>query len=96
MRDTKEKQNKRNTQDEELQIALMKIVAEQNHEMFLEYEKSTDIMVFSEVKNGQFVVRERITDCMRCPEKIYSRVAEEDKKRYQEEIMRCMSRPHSQ
>ena len=46
----------------ELQMTLMKMVAEQSKEKFLEYDCATDRLVISEVRNGQFVVRAEISD----------------------------------
>ncbi len=97
MLDTKEKtlEGLENLRDEKLQIALMKIVAEQNQEKFLEYDCATDMAVFYVVSNGQFAIKEVIMDFRKEEEHIYSRVASEDRELYRREIERCLQKPLS-
>ena len=41
-------------QSEQLKVELMKLMAEQNAEKFLEYDRATDTIVLSELKDGKF------------------------------------------
>ena len=77
----------------ELQMTLMKLVAEQNREKFLEYDCETDRLVISEVKNGNFVVRAEINDFFSQDNIIISSVADEDRKMFYKEIERCRNTP---
>ena len=48
------------TNKNELKIELMKLMAERNKERFLEYDRATDTLVTSEIKDGKFQVIEAI------------------------------------
>ena len=98
MENTEEKRldSLENLQDEKLQIALMKIVAEQNHEKFLEYDCASDVALFYVVSNGRFVIKEVMMDFRaNKEEQIYARVAPEDRGIYGQELRRCMQKPTS-
>lgn len=85
-----------NLQDEKLQIALMKLVAEQNHEKFLEYDCATDVALFYVVSNGRFEVKEVMLDFRaNKEEQIYARVAPEDRELYSKELKNCLKKPLS-
>lgn len=95
---TKEKtvESLENLQDEKLQIALMKVVAEQNDEKFLEYDCASDVALFYVVKNGRFVVKEVMIDFRaKKEEQVYARVAPEDRELYAQELRRCLQKPLS-
>lgn len=79
----------------ELQMSLMKMVAEQNKEMFLEYDCKTDTVVSSSIVNGQFNEIERITGYYSKNNLSVSHIAEEDKELYRKEVERCLKRPMS-
>lgn len=77
----------------ELQMTLMKMVAEQSKEKFLEYDCATDRLVISEVRNGQFVVRAEISDFFSKENAVVNSVAEEDRDMFFKEIERCKKSP---
>lgn len=95
MLDTKEKALEKlvDIQDEKLQIALMKVVAEQNQEKFLEYDCATDVAILSVVSNGCFVVKEVIRDYRSKANQMYARIADEDRELYCKEVERCLKKP---
>ena len=79
----------------ELQIALMKMMAEQNHEKFLEYDRETDTVVMSEIRNGKFYPIETVEDFISSNNMVLERIYEKDKAAYRAEIQRCLAHPSS-
>lgn len=77
----------------ELQMTLMKLVAEQNKEKFLEYDCGTDRLVISEVKNGKFVVRAELNNFFSEDNIVLNSLAEEDREMFFKEIERCKNTP---
>lgn len=77
----------------EVQMTLMKLVAEQNKEKFLEYDCGTDRLVISEVKNGKFVVRAEISNFFSEDNIVLNSLAEEDREMFFKEIERCKITP---
>lgn len=82
-----------NLQGGELQVELIKIVAEQNQERFMDYDCVTNVATMYVVKNGRFVVHS-------IWENYYSDggfecdlIAEEDRELYQKEMLSCLKRP---
>lgn len=80
---------------DELQMALVKVVAEQNHEKFLEYDCATDMAVMYLVSNGRFVVKEIIQDYVCKANMAFNRIVEEDRELYCKEFMRCLKKQSS-
>lgn len=76
-----------------LQIELLKVVAEQQQENFLEYDLETDTATLSRVMNGQFVVQEIIEGYYANEDLSFSRIAEEDRDEYKKLVAKCMKRP---
>ena len=77
----------------ELQMTLMKLIAEQNKEKFLEYDCGTDRLVISEVKNGQFVVQAEINNFFLEDNILLNYLADEDRDMFFKEIERCRNTP---
>lgn len=77
----------------ELQMTLMKMVAEQNKEKFLEYDCATDRLVISEVRNGVFVVKAEISNFFSEENEVVNSVTEEDREMFFKEIERCKNAP---
>lgn len=82
-------------QDENLQTALLKMVAEQNQELFFQYDVKNDIAILAGISNGVFELREVIENYHSNVNRMYDRVAEEDRDLYSKEFERCMKRPMS-
>ncbi len=82
-------------QDEKLQLELLKMVAEQNHEMFFQYDIKTDVAILAGISKGFFEAKEVILDYHANAERMYDRVAEEDRELYKKEFERCLQRPMS-
>lgn len=81
--------------DGELQLALMKLVSEQNQEKFLEYDCETDTATMSTISNGTFKELEKIEGYYKVSKLEMERVAEEDREVYRKEIERCLKRSMS-
>lgn len=82
-------------QDEKLQISLMKVVAEQNQEKFLEYDCATDVAVLAVVSNGRFIAKEVMMDYLSKRDQLFARIAEEDHALYRQEFEKCLKKPLS-
>ncbi len=76
-----------------LQLELLKVVAEQQQENFLEYDLKTDKATLSRVMNGQFVVLEVIEGYGANEAVSFARIAEEDRAEYKKLISKCIKRP---
>lgn len=82
-------------QDEQLQLALMRVIAELNQEKFLEYDCETDVATLSVVSNGRFVVKEVMNDYLNAGDNLLARIAESDRALYHKEFARCLQKPLS-
>ena len=85
--------SKENMQRGELQMSLMKLVAEQNREKFIEYNCDTDRLVLSEVKNGHFHVRAEIENFFKEDNLILNSISREDRELFYKEVERCKKMP---
>ena len=63
----------------ELQIALMKMMAEQNKEKFLEYDRTTDTAILSEIQDGRFTIMETVEGFTSVRDIEASRIYEKEK-----------------
>ena len=97
MKDTKDRilDKLEEQQDEQLQLALMRVIAELNQEKFLEYDCETDVATLSVVSNGRFVVKEVMNDYLNAGDNLLARIAESDRALYHKEFARCLQKPLS-
>ncbi len=79
----------------ELQINLMKIMAEQSHDKFLEYYRDSDTIMLSEIVDGQFRVLETIEGFVSHEDMVLNRIYEKDQPMYRKEIQTCLARPRN-
>lgn len=77
----------------ELKISLMKLMAERNHEKFLEYDRATDTIVMSEIKDGEFHALETVEGFVSKADMVLDRIYEADKANYRVHIQKCMQFP---
>lgn len=77
----------------ELQVSLMKMIAEQGHEKFLEYHRDRDIVMISEIVDGKFQVIETVEEYISKKDMIIDRIYEQDKALYRQQIQMCLSNP---
>lgn len=77
----------------ELQLNLMKMMAEEGHDKFLEYERVTDTIILSEVQDGQFVVLETIENFISQKNMVIDRFYEADRDLYRAEIAKAFRHP---
>lgn len=80
-------------QDEKLQMAIMRVIAELNQQKFLEYDCQTDVARLSVVSNGRFKVKEVINDYLSKANKLNDRIAKEDSELYHKEFAHCLKKP---
>ena len=76
-----------------LHLALMKKMAEQNHDKFLEYDRETDTVILSEVQDGSFQCLEMVEGYISKQDMVLSRIYETDQEVYRREIQICLSCP---
>lgn len=76
----------------ELQMALMKMVAEQNREKFLEYDRATDTIVLSEIQDGRFTILETVAGFTSRENMVLDRIYEKDKATYRTQIQKCLAK----
>lgn len=79
----------KNNHNLELQLELLKIVAEQSHEKILEYDVTKDIAIVYEVVDGNFIEKEILKGYFEQRKQGQSRIAREDRKKYWEAIDKC-------
>ena len=79
----------------ELQLELMKMIAEENHEKYLEYDRATDRIVLSEIRNGNFYPLEIVEGFISKRNMVLERIYENDKPAYRLQIQRCLARASS-
>lgn len=80
-------------QDDELKIELMKRMAEKNNEKFLHYDRATDTVVLSEIKDGKFRELEVIEGFVRTHDIATERIHDADKENYRRMIQNCLHKP---
>ena len=85
--------NKERMQKGELQMALMKMVAEQNREKFIEYDCDADRFVISEVKNGNFHLKAEIENFFTQDNYVLNSISNEDRDLFYKEVDRCRKKP---
>lgn len=77
----------------ELQLGLMKMMAEQSQDKFLEYYREKDTIVLSEIRDGQFYVLETVEGFISHKDMSLHCIYEEDQAMYQKEIQACLTHP---
>ena len=80
-------------QSEQLKVELMKLMAEQNAEKFLEYDRATDMIVLSELKDGKFRELEVVEGFTSTHDIVTDRIHEADKMIYRRNIQACLCAP---
>lgn len=78
---------------EKLKIELMKRMAEQKGEKFLEYDRATDTIVLSEIKDGEFHTLETMENFVSKADLALDRIYESDKALYRKNIQMCLQSP---
>jgi len=79
----------------EMQLALMKMMAEQSKEKFLEYDRATDTAILSEIQDGRFTILETIEGFASVRDIEAGRIYEKEKGIYRTEIQKCLAKPYS-
>jgi len=77
----------------ELQLGLMKMMAEQSHDKFLEYYREKDTIILSEICEGKFHVLETVEGFISRENMVLHRIYEKDKDMYRKEIQMCLAQP---
>ena len=77
---------------DKLKIELMKLMAEKNAERFLEYDRATDTIVLSEVKDGKFQPMEVVEGFVSTNDIVMDRIHEADKMIYRRNIQNCLTK----
>ncbi|MBQ8280731.1 MAG: EAL domain-containing protein [Roseburia sp.] len=77
----------------ELQLGLMKMMAEQGHDKFLEYYRENDTIILSEIRDGHFYVLETVEGFISRENMVLSRIYEKDQDMYRKEIQKCLAHP---
>ncbi len=76
-----------------LQLNLMKAMAEEGREKFLEYNRENDTVILSEIKDGKFQVMEKVEGFVSRENMVLNRIFEKDQSAYRQEIQRCLAKP---
>lgn len=79
----------------ELQLSLMKMIAEQGHEKFMEYYRENDTIILSEIIDGQFRVFETVEGFISRADMVLDRIYEKDQPIYRREIQTCLAQPRN-
>lgn len=79
----------------ELQLNLMKMMAEQSRDKFMEYYRESDRLILSEIVDGHFHVFETIEGFISHEDMILHRVYEKDQALYRREIQTCLAHPRN-
>ena len=87
----KQTTNKNAEKNSELRVVLMKKLAEQNREKFLEYDREKDVLVLSEVRDGQFFELERTEGFVGKEDMDTSRIYEKDRAMYRRELQTALA-----
>ena len=77
----------------ELQLSLMKMMAEQNHDKFMEYYRENDTVILSEVRDGRFCEIEIVEGFISRENMVLNRIYEKDQDMYRKEIQKCLAHP---
>lgn len=77
----------------ELQLNLMKMMAEQNHDKFMEYYREDDTIILSEIIDGNFRIFETVEGFISREDMILERIYEKDRAKYRKEIQTCLAHP---
>lgn len=77
----------------ELQLNLMKMMAEQSNDKFLEYYREKDTIMLSEIKDGKFHILEVVENFISKEDMVLERIYEKDKEMYRKEIQMCLASP---
>ena len=77
----------------ELQLNLMKMMAEQGHEKFLEYYRENDTVILSEIQDGHFHVLETVEGFISRQNMVLNRIYEKDQELYRVKIQKCLAKP---
>ena len=84
---------KKEENSDELKITVMKLIAEQHKDRFLEYDRATDVVVLSEVVDGEFTVMETVEGFLSKKDIESDRIYEQDKELYRRKIQGCLAAP---
>lgn len=77
----------------ELQLNLMKMIAEQGKEKFLEYSRDTDTIMLSEIIDGKFHILETVEGFISREDMVLGRIYEKDQSMYRKQIQVCLAAP---
>lgn len=77
----------------ELQLGLMKMIAEQGRDKFIEYYRETDTVILSEIRDGHFYALEKVEGFISHQNMVLNRIYEKDQAMYRKEIQTCLARP---
>ena len=77
----------------ELKMDLMKMMAEQSSDKFLEYYRENDTIILSEIRDGKFHVLETVEGFITQEEMALGRIYEKDQAMYRTEIQICLAQP---
>lgn len=77
----------------ELQLALMKMMAEESSDKFMEYYRETDTIILSEIRDGHFSVFETVEGFISRENMVLNRIYEKDQDIYRKEIQMCLTKP---
>ena len=75
----------------ELQLGLMKMMAEQSHDKFLEYYRDKDTIILSEIQDGRFHVLETVEGFISRENMVLNRIYEKDQDLYRKEIQKSLA-----
>lgn len=78
-------------QNEEKQMKLFRLLAEQNDEKFMEYDRATDVLVLSELRNGVFVELYRWEGFVSKMDLEFRGVYEKDRAMYRHELQLALN-----
>ena len=84
---------KKATQEGRMQIDIMKMMAEQNDEKFLEYDRVTDTIMMSEIRDGKFCTLETVEGFTSKADFEMGRIYDADKKLYRTQLQTCLQAP---
>ncbi len=77
----------------ELQLNLMKVMAEESHDKFLEYYRENDTIILSEIQEGHFHVMETVENFISRENMVLNRIYEKDQDLYRKQIQACLRKP---
>lgn len=80
-------------QKDQLKLEMLKLMAEENDEKFLEYDRATDTIVLSEIRNGEFSIIETVNNFVSKADMVLERIYEEDQENFRQEIRKSLAQP---